>query len=165
MHKSPDDTELPYPVPFHPHGLWDQGWLTCCAGGRPPSTNRQAPWEWEQYSAAIAGYNYERYSKCTRHQVYPCLLPASWTLHSSVLPTTSPLVFHSSLLPAEKAKYLFPTDTCYNQKPALFRYCAQGQPMVSQAQKSLWLIGCLETDWGRASFSFSLYFILKNFSF
>lgn len=142
-YNSPDITELAYPIPVHPLGMVD----VLCRW----QTTLYQPWEWERWSAAIAGCDSERHSECARPRPCPKLPPASQTLRSSALSRISPLVLHSSLLPAQQAKYLFPTDICYNQEPALFSCCAQRRPLVSHSQKSLWRLVYWE-DWGRASF-------------
>lgn len=64
-------------------------------------------------------------------------------------------------------------STYFQQTPATIRsqLCLDAVPkgdLWSARLRSLcegWFIGCLQTDWGRASFSFSLYYLLKNFSF
>lgn len=114
----------------------------CCASGRLPSTYAQLLWKWKLL-VVLCSYCCVWFLEIQKNPT-----PVS-KLVSSFLQLPKPWAAqhlqgsaHSSLSPAQKSRYLFPTDVCYNREPTLFSYCAQSRPLISQSQKSCWRVVC-----------------------
>lgn len=140
----------------------------CCAGVRPPSTDPNLPWERKLCLQLVQAVILRDTQNMPDTKLVPSFLQLLKLCiahhYKKDCVTGFPLIF----LSCTESKVYF------SKKSATIRsqLCAATVPkgsLLSLSHRSLFegcFIGCLWEDWGRVSFfSFSLYFILKKFSF